>query len=127
MPAMTCVLVERRPTSADPRRQGENRKHPLVDILIVGFCGVRAGGEDFVESAEWAQVQEEAVRSLLELPQGIPAHDTCNRVCALLKAATVQAVGLPWRLERRGLAGDWIHRDGKTLRRTRCQSQKLKA
>jgi predicted transposase YbfD/YdcC len=127
MPAMTCVLVERLQTIADPRRQCENLKHPLVDIIIVGFCGVLAGGEDFVEIAEWAKVHEEAFRSFLELPHGIPAHDTFNRVFAMLKAATVQEVLLPWLLERRGLRGDWIHLDGKTLRRTRSQSQKLKA
>lgn len=127
MPAMTCVLVERLQTIADPRRQCENLKHPLVDIIILGFCGVLAGGEDFVEIAEWAKVHEEAFRSFLELPHGIPAHDTFNRVFAMLKAATVQEVLLPWLLERRGLPGDWIHLDGKTLRRTRCQSQKLKA
>ena len=127
MPALTCVLVERLQTMADPRRQCENLKHPLVDIIILGFCGVLAGGEDFVEIAEWAKVQEEAFRSFLELPHGIPAHDTFNRVFAMLKAATVQEVLLPWLLERRGLPGDGIHWDGKTLRRTRCQSQKLKA
>jgi predicted transposase YbfD/YdcC len=127
MPAMTCVLVERLRTIADPRRQCENLKHPLVDIIILGFCGVLAGCEDFVEIAEWAKVHEEAFRSFLELPHGIPAHDTFNRVFAMLTAATVQEVLLPWLLERRGLPGDWIHLDGKTLRRTRCQSQKLKA
>jgi predicted transposase YbfD/YdcC len=56
-----------------------------------------------------------------------PAHDTFNRVFALLKPTTLQAVLLPWLLERRGLPGDWIHLDGKTLRRTRCESQQLKA
>jgi len=127
MPAMTCALVERLQTIADPRRQCENLKHPLVDSIILGFCGVLAGCEDFVEMAEWAKVHEGALRSFLELPHGIPAHDTFNRVFALLKPAILQEVLLPWLSERRGLPGDWIHLDGKTLRRTRCQSQKLKA
>ena len=96
MPAMTCVLVERLQMIADPRRQCENLKHPLVDIIILGFCGVLAGCEDFVEMAEWAKVQEEAFRSFLELPHGIPAHDPFNRVFTLLKPATVQEVLLPW-------------------------------
>jgi predicted transposase YbfD/YdcC len=127
MTVMTCALVERLETIPDPRRQCENLKHPLVDIIIVGFCGVLAGCEDFVEMAEWAKVHEGAFRSFLELPHGIPAHDTFNRVFAMLKPAILQEVLLPWLLERRGLPGDWIHLDGKTLRRTRCQSQKLKA
>src|SRR5262247_1332160 len=127
MPAKTCGLVEKLETIADPRRQCANLKHPLVDIIIVGFCGVLGGCEDFVEIAEWAKGNDTFFRSFLELPHGIPSHDTFNRVFALLKPETLQAVLLPWLLERRGLPGDWIHLDGKTLRRTRCQSQQLKA
>src|SRR5215475_1225206 len=127
MPAKTCGLVEKLETIADPRRQCANLKHPLVDIIIVGFCGVLGGCEDFVEIAEWAKGNEEFFRSFLALPHGIPAHDTFNRVFALLKPTTLQAVLLPWLLERRGLPGDWIHLDGKTLRATGRSSPKLKA
>jgi predicted transposase YbfD/YdcC len=127
MPVMTCALVERLQTIADPRRQSENLKHPLVDIIILGFCGVLAGCDDFVEIAEWAKVHEGFFSSFLELPHGIPAHDTFTRVFAMLNPATLQAVLLPWLLERRGLPGDWIHLDGKTLRQTRRPTQKLKA
>jgi predicted transposase YbfD/YdcC len=127
MPALTCALVEKLQTVADPRRQCANLKHPLVDIILVGFCGVLGGCEDFVEIAEWGKVHEEALRSFLELPHGIPAHDTFNRVFALLKPSTLQEGLLPWLLERRGLPGDWIHLDGKTLRQTGRATRKLKA
>src|SRR5215813_5954150 len=127
MPVMTCALVERLQTIGDPRRQSENLKHPLVDIIILGFCGVLAGCDDFVEIAEWAKLNEEFFGSFLELPYGIPAHDTFNRVFAMLKPTTLQEVLLPWLLERRGLPGEWIHLDGKTLRRTRRASPQLKA
>src|SRR5262247_609584 len=127
MTAQTCALVERLETIPDPRRQGENLKHRLVDIIILGFCGVLAGCDDFVEMAEWAKVNEAFFRSFLELPHGIPAHDTFTRVFAMLKPATLQEVLLPWLLERRGLPGEWIHLDGKTLRHTRCSAQQLKA
>ena len=127
MPTKTCALVERLQTIADPRRQGENLKHPLVDVIIVGFCGVLAGCEDFVEIAEWAKGNEEFFRTFLELPHGIPSHDTFNRVFAMLQPTTLRDVLLPWLLERRGLPGEWVHVDGKTLRRTQCKSQKLKA
>jgi predicted transposase YbfD/YdcC len=127
MPALTCALVEKLETIADPRRQCANLKHPLVDIIILGFCGVLGGCDDFVEIAEWAKVHEEFFRSFLELPHGIPAHDTFNRVFAMLKPTTLQEVVLPWLLERRGLPGDWIHVDGKTLRQTGRRHPKLKA
>lgn len=127
MAAMTCALVERLQTIADPRRQGKNLKHGLVDIMVLGFCGVLAGCDDFVEIAEWGKTNEPFFRTFLELPHGIPAHDTFNRVFAVLSPTTLQAVLVPWLLERRGLPGDWIHLDGKTLRQTRRKSQKLKA
>src|SRR5262245_20832499 len=127
MPAKTCALVERLQTIADPRRQNENLQHPLVDIIIVGFCGVPAGCEDFVEIAEWAKGNAEFFRTFLEIPHGIASHDTFNRVFAMLEPTPLQAVLLPWLLERRGLPGEWIHVAGKTLRRTQGKSQKLKA
>lgn len=127
MPAMTCSLVERLQTIPDPRRQSENLKHPLVDLIILGLCGVVAGCEDFVEIAAWGKVNEAFLRPFLALPHSIASHDTFTRVFALLPPATVQAVVLPWLLERRGVPGDYVHLDGKTLRGTRCQQRKLKA
>jgi predicted transposase YbfD/YdcC len=127
MPAKTCALVERLQTIPDPRRPGKNLKHPLVEVIILGFCGVLGGCEDFVEIAEWAKGNEAFFRTFLELPHGIPAHDTFTRVFAMLKPITLQEVLLPWLFERRGLPGEWIHLDGKTLRRTRRESQRLKA
>jgi predicted transposase YbfD/YdcC len=124
---MTCALVEQLQTIPDPRRQCANLKHPLVDVIMLGFCGVVAGCEDFVEIATWGKVHEDFLRTLLELPHGIPSHDTLTRVFAVLPAATLQAVVLPWLQERRGVPGEWLHVDGKTLRGTRCQSRKLQA
>ena len=127
MPAKTCALVARLQTIADPRRQCANLKHPLVDVMMLGFCGVLAGCEDFVEIAAWATEHAAVLGTFLELPHGIPSHDTFNRIFALLQPTTLQAVLLPWLGERRGLPGEFVHLDGKTLRGTRCKSQKLKA
>src|SRR5258705_6173055 len=104
MPALTCALVEKLETIADPRRQCANLKHSLVDIIIVGFCGVLGGCEDFVEIAEWAKGNEAFFRSFLELPHGIPAHDTFNRVFAMLNPTTLQAVFPPLVFEQRAPA-----------------------
>jgi len=127
MPAMTCALVERLQTIPDPRRPSENLKHPLVDLIILGLCGVVAGCEDFVEIAKWGKVHEAFLRTFLELPHGIASHDTLTRVFAVLQPAGLQEVLLPWLLERRGMPGDYVHLDGKTLRGTRCQRRQLKA
>ena len=124
MQKMTCALVERLQTIPDPRRHNENLKHPLVDLILLGFCGVLAGGADFVEIAKWGRVNESFLRTFLELPHGIPSHDTLTRVFAALKPAALQEVLVPWLLEKRGgVVGEWIQVDGKTLRGTRCQQR----
>ena len=127
MPPLTCALMERLERIPDPRRQCANLKHPLVDVIMLGFCGVLAGCEDFVEITTWGKLHEAFLRTFLELPQGIPSHDTLTRVFAVLPAATLQAVLLPWLQERREVPDEWIHVDGKTLRGTRCKRQQLKA
>jgi hypothetical protein len=119
MPAMPCTLRERRETIVDPRRQCEDLNHRLVDIILLGFCGVLAGCEDFGELAEGAKVPAGVLRAFLEFPPGIPAHDTVTRVFALLTPATVQEGLLPWLVERRGRPGDGLQGEGKTLGQTR--------
>jgi predicted transposase YbfD/YdcC len=127
MVVMACELVDRAKTIPDPRRQCRNLKHRLEDIIVLGFCGVLAGCDDFVEIADWAQQNVVFFRTFLELPHGIPSHDTFNRVFTLVKPAALQEVLLPWLLQRRGLPGDWVHVDGKTLRHTRRKSTGLGA
>jgi hypothetical protein len=74
---------------ADPRRQGQNLKHLLHDVLVLGFCGIVAGCDDFVEIAAWARLHQDFFRTFLELPNGIPSHDTFTRVFALVEASAL--------------------------------------
>jgi predicted transposase YbfD/YdcC len=127
MITQTCDLVERLKTIPDHRRQCQNLKHRLEDILVLGFCGTLAGCDDFVEIVDWATDNIAFFRTFLELPNGIPSHDTLTRIFTTVTPATLQAVLLPWLLERRGLPGDWVHLDGKTMRHTRRRSKNLGA
>jgi predicted transposase YbfD/YdcC len=127
MALLACDLVDRAKTIPDPRRQCRNLKHRLHDIVVLGFCGTLADCDDFVEIADWAADNVTFFRTFLELPHGIPSHDTFNRVFATVQPALLQEVLLPWLLERRGLPGDWVHIDGKTMRHTRRDSKNLGA
>src|SRR5690348_6422639 len=127
MTRMSCALLEQLQTIPDPRRLTRNRKHLLVDILLSAFCGVLADCNNFVEIADWARHHEDFLRTFLELPNGIPAHDTYTRVFAAVRPEALQGVLIPWLQRRRGLPGDWIHIDGKTLRGTRQACQGLGA
>ena len=127
MTVKTCGLLEQLKSIPDPRRQCKNLWHKLADILVIGFCGVLAGCDDFVEIATWASHHEEFFRTFLELPNGIPSHDTFGRVCAMVRPATLQGVLLTWLHQRRGDPGELVHIDGKYMRRTRRHSQNLGA
>jgi len=127
MVTQTCDLLERLKTIPDHRRQCRNLKHRLQDILLLGFCGTLAGCDDFVEIADWATDNADFFRTFLELPNGIPSHDTFSRTFTIVKPTTLQATLLPWVLERRGEPGEWVHLDGKTMRHTRRDSTGLGA
>jgi predicted transposase YbfD/YdcC len=127
MTKLSCALVEQLQDVPDPRRQCRNLKHPLVDILVLGFCGTLAGCDDFVEIAAWADLHLEFFRTFLELPHGMPSHDTFRRVCTTVRPSALQAVLLAWLHQRRGGPGELIHIDGKAMRRTRRTSHQLGA
>jgi predicted transposase YbfD/YdcC len=68
----------------DPRRDTKNKIHRLTDILTIATCAVIAGADGWEEVAEYGRSKEEFFRRFLELPHGIPSHDTFNRVFAKL-------------------------------------------
>ncbi len=127
MAEKTCALVEQLKTLADPRRQCRNLRHLMHDILVLGFWGTLAGCDDFVEIAAWASLHEGFFRTFLELPHGIPSHDTFTRVFATVRTDALQGILLSWLQQRRGLPGEWVHIDGKAMRRTRRPSHALGA
>lgn len=105
----------------DPRRQCQNLRHPLVDVLVVGFCGVLCGCDDFVELETFGRKKEGFFRRFLELPAGIPSHDTFRRVFQAVCPQALQRCLIEWLQGARQAApaeGEVIALDGKTLRRT---------
>jgi predicted transposase YbfD/YdcC len=117
-------LVEALQAVPDPRRQCKNLWHPLADVLVMGFCGVLCGCEDFVEIEEFGLAKEDFFRRFLELPHGIPSHDTFRRVFQAVCPQALQRCLIDWLQGLRQAAapasgGDGVVAiDGKTLRRT---------
>jgi hypothetical protein len=108
----------------DPRRQCQNLRHRLGDVLVLGFCGVRCGCDDFVEIEEFARSKEAFFRRFLELANGVPSHDTFRRVFQAVCPQALQRCLIDWLTEARQTAppapgaGSVVAIDGKTLRRT---------
>ena len=63
----------------DPRMD-RTRRHKLVDILVMGLCSLLTRGESFTDMEDFGRVRLEWLKTFLELPSGIPSHDTFNRV-----------------------------------------------
>lgn len=101
----------------DPR-VNRTRDHKLIDILVIGFCTILAGGEGFNDMEEFGTDKEAWFRTFLELPNGVPRHDTFNRVFQALDPGKFLECFLRWTEGLRSVvAGEVVAIDGKALRR----------
>ena len=84
-------LIEYFEDLPDPRMD-RSKKHKVVDILVIGLCSQLTGGSGFSDMETFGRIREDWLRTFLELPEGIPSHDTFNRcfaaIAALLKGLT---------------------------------------
>lgn len=102
----------------DPRVEGRTN-HKLIDVIVMAICGVICGADRWVEVETFGRAKEEWLRSFLDLPNGIPSHDTFGRVFAQLDAESFQMHFMEWvRSIEKVTKGQVIAIDGKTVRRS---------
>ena len=100
----------------DPRRR-HGRRHLLMDIIVIAICAVICGCNDWQQVVTFGKERREWLQRFLELPSGIPAHDTFERVFDRLNPAAFQACFREWmRALSEALSIQQIAIDGKTLR-----------
>jgi len=93
------------------------KRHKLVDIVVIAICGVICGADDWVMIEYFGNAKEEWFRSFLELPHGIPSHDTFGTVFALIDPKEFQKCFVDWVNEIAALtSGQIVAIDGKTVR-----------
>jgi len=102
----------------DPRVEGRC-DHKLIDIIVIAVCAVIAGAESWVDVESFGKAKQDWLRSFLDLPHGIPSHDTFGRFFAALDAEAFQTTFMRW-VEGvfRVSKGQVIAIDGKTVRRS---------
>jgi len=106
----------------DPR-SSVNRRHLLVDVIVISVLGVIAGADGPAAIAQWAVLNGAWLKRHLKLPSGIPSHDTIGRVLEALDPQAFQRCFAAWLESLCDKGADDSERrllavDGKTLRRS---------
>ena len=102
----------------DPRVE-RTKRHKLLDILVIAICAVICGADDWVAIQEFGEAKLDWFKEFLDLPNGIPSHDTFGRVFARLDPDQFHSCFMNWIMAASELTkGQVIAIDGKTLRRS---------
>lgn len=106
----------------DPRLNRKKR-HSLHDIIAITICAVIAGAEGWTDVARFGKAKEAWLRTFLELPNGIPSHDTFGRFFSLLDPVAFQRCFIEWVQSIHTSIQGVVAIDGKTARRSHDRSK----
>ena len=117
MPARRPLALLAHFARVEDPRVDRTKRHALGDILVIALSAVLSGADSWVEVAAFGRAKRDWFRTFLDLPHGIPSHDTFGRVFARLRPAALQEALAGWlrRLADR-LGVRQVAVDGKTLR-----------
>ncbi len=102
----------------DPRVVGRC-DHRLLDVVTIALSAVLSGAEDWPDIELFGEARRDWLRTFLELPNGIPSHDTFRRVFGALERNQFAQALFPWTQTLAEALGDkLISIDGKALRRS---------
>jgi predicted transposase YbfD/YdcC len=94
-------------------------QHQLLDILAIAILAVLSSADDWTDIEVFAETREDWLAQFLELPGGIPSHDTFRRVFSLFERKQFAVYLLRWtQALAEATGGKLIAIDGKTLRRS---------
>ncbi|WP_293036929.1 ISAs1 family transposase [Moorena sp. SIO1F2] len=111
----------------DPRVE-RTQKHSLVAMITIAILAVLSGADGFVAIETYGKAKQVWLETFLELPNGIPSHDTFGRVFGLLDPQELETSFLSWvSCITEKLALKLIHIDGKTTKGSYDRAGQLKA
>src|SRR5688572_17372105 len=100
----------------DPRIK-RAKKHRLMDIIVIALGSIMVGGDGFQDMELFGKSKREWLEQFLDLPHGIPSHDTFGRVFARLDPQPFHECFLSWTQSVSKLTqGTVVSLDGKTVR-----------
>ncbi len=114
-------------TLNDPRIE-RTKEHLLIDIVAIAILAVISGADGWIGIETYGQAKHEWLKEFLELPNGIPSHDTFSRVFARIDPNEFQKCFASWINSITGKLGlEVIAIDGKTLKQSYDRNEKQKA
>ena len=72
------------------------KRHQLLDIIVIAICATICGADSWVHMEMFGKSKEEWLKTFLELPHGIPSHDTFGDVFSRLEPAQFQDCFIAW-------------------------------
>jgi predicted transposase YbfD/YdcC len=101
----------------DPR--ADNKRHLLLDMIVIVICAAICGADGWEDVELFGRSKQKWFKTFLDLPHGIPSHDTFGRVFAVLDAEQFQRCFIQWiQAIHQITQGQVIPIDGKKLRRS---------
>ena len=117
-PSPRLTLADHFASLEDPRVE-RTRLHPLLSIVTIAICAVIGGAESWEDIELFGEAKADWFATFLDLPHGIPSHDTFNRVFAALDPVQFRTCFLRWmQAVAEVLPAQTIAVDGKTVRRS---------
>lgn len=114
---MVTSIIEHFKELPDPRVNQHLVLHKVIDIIVIAVCATLAQQDTWEEIADYAEMKEAFLKQFLELPNGIPSHDTISRVFSLIDPKAWQKCFASWMRSMGKHSGEkLIAIDGKTLR-----------
>ena len=109
----------------DPRLN-RTKDHDLIDILVIAVCTLLCGGETFNDMEDFGRAKQDWFKTFLGLRNGIPSHDTFNRLFAALDPKAFLDCFLRWtQTLRQAVPQEIVALDGKALRRALDKDQSV--
>ncbi|WP_081661817.1 ISAs1 family transposase [Gillisia sp. JM1] len=106
-------------------RRSHKQLYDLESILLIGIISVICGADSWNEMENYANSKEEFLRSFLDLPNGIPSHDTFNRVFSNIDSDQFEKCFIQWVSDLAQLQPrEIIAIDGKTIRGAKAGGKK---
>jgi len=105
-----------------------NKLHKLIDVIIISICAVVSGADTYEQIENFGRKRKKWLSKFLDLPHGIPSHDTFGRIFERMNPNEFQNSFKRWiESVTQRTKGEVIAIDGKTLRRSHDKSDDKKA